>query len=195
MDVGLKEIEELSLYGVDMLIIEKEGIAEQLALFADQKGIALLNTRGFLTEYAEVLSKKSKKEGCNIAILTDFDVSGLILATKVHGAYRIGIDFETLNDLGLDIEDVEEEYKPGNHLKPLQEGGELADVYPQDWVDYVENRRVEINSVVTELDDNAKFWEWIVQKLRDRFDTRNYNRAVDVPEYVMPKCRVSYRRD
>jgi hypothetical protein len=102
-------------------------------------------------------------------------------------SYRIGIDFETLNDLGLDIEDVEEEYKPGNHLKPLQEGGEYADVYPQDWVDYVQNRRVEINSVVTELDDNAKFWEWIVQKLRDRFDTRNYNRAVDVPEYVMPK--------
>jgi hypothetical protein len=113
----------------------------------------------------------------------------LILATKVPGAYRIGIDFETLNDLGLDIEDVEEEYKPrGNHLKPLQEGGELADVYPQDWVDYVENRRVEINSIVTELDDNAKFWEWIVQKLRDRFDTRNYNRAVDIPEYMMPKC-------
>jgi hypothetical protein len=189
MDVGLKEIEELSLYGVDMLIIEKEGIAEQLALFADQKGFALLNTRGFLTEYAEVLSKKSDKEGCNIAILTDFDVSGLILATKVPGAYRIGIDFETLNDLGLDIEDVEEQYKPrGNHLKPLQEGGELADVYPQDWVDYVEDTRVEINSVVTELDDNAKFWEWIVQKLRDRFDTRNYNRAVDIPEYVMPKC-------
>ena len=189
MDVGLKEIETLSLYGTDMLIIEKEGIAEQLALFADQKGIALLNTRGFLTEYAEVLSKKSVKEGCNIAILTDFDVSGLILATKVPGAYRIGIDFETLNDLGLDIEDVEEEYKPrGNHLKPLQEGGELADVYPQDWVDYVENRRVEINSIVTELDDNAKFWEWIVQKLRDRFDTRNYNRAVDIPEYMMPKC-------
>ena len=188
MDVGLKEIETLSLYGTDMLIIEKEGIAEQLALFADQKGIALLNTRGFLTEYAEVLSKKSDKEGCNIAILTDFDVSGLILATKVPGAYRIGIDFETLNDLGLDIEDVEEEYKPGNHLKPLQEDGELADVYPQDWVDYVEDRRVEINSVVTELDDNAKFWEWIVQKLREQFDRRNYNRAVDVPEYVMPKC-------
>jgi hypothetical protein len=30
-------------------------------------------------------------------------------------------------------------------------------------------------------------WEWIVQKLRDQFNTRNYNRAVDVPEYVMPE--------
>jgi hypothetical protein len=188
MDVGLKEIEELSLYGTDMLVIEKEGVAEQLALFADQKGIALLNTRGFLTEYAEVLSKKSDKEGCNIAILTDFDVSGLVLASKVPRAHRIGIDFETLDDLGVDIEGVEEEYKPGNHLKPLQDGGQCADIYPEDWVNYVKDARVEINSVVTELDDNARFWEWIVQKLRDRFDTRNYNRAADIPEYVMPKC-------
>jgi hypothetical protein len=171
MDVDLKEIEALSLCGVDMLIIEKEGIAEQLALFADQKGIALLNT------YAEVLSKKSREEGRNIAILT-------------AGAYRIGIDFETLDDLGLNIEDVEEEYKPGNHhLKPLQEKGELAYMYPQDWIDYVEHRRIEINSVVTELHYNAKFWEWIVEKLREQFDKRNYNRAVDIATIVVCTVR------
>ena len=66
MDVGLKEIDELSLYGVDMLIIEKEGIAEQLSLFADQKGIALLNTRGFLTDYAEVLSRNQIKKAVTL---------------------------------------------------------------------------------------------------------------------------------
>jgi hypothetical protein len=98
MDVGL-EIRELSLYGIDLLIIEKEGIAEQLAPFADEKGIALLYTRGFLTDYASVLSEKSAKEGCNIAILTDFDDSGLAIAREVPDAYRIGIDFETLKDL------------------------------------------------------------------------------------------------
>jgi hypothetical protein len=55
-DVGLNEIEQLTLYGVAL-------VAEQLSVFADEKGIALLNTRGFLTEYAELLSKKSEKEG------------------------------------------------------------------------------------------------------------------------------------
>jgi 5S rRNA maturation endonuclease (ribonuclease M5) len=108
MDVGLKEIDELSLYGIALLIIEKEGVTEQLSVFADEKGIALLNTRGFLTEYAQILSKKSEKEGCKVAILTDFDASGLVLAAKAPNAYRIGIDFETLEDLGLDIRDVEE---------------------------------------------------------------------------------------
>jgi hypothetical protein len=38
-----------------MLIIEKEGIVEQLAPYADEDGIALLNTRGFLTEYARAM--------------------------------------------------------------------------------------------------------------------------------------------
>ena len=95
IDVGLNEIEQLSMYGIALLIIEKEGVAEQLSVFADEKGIALLNTRGFLTEYAEILSKKSEKEGCKVAILTDFDASGLVLAAKAPNAYGIGIDFET----------------------------------------------------------------------------------------------------
>ena len=188
-DVGLKEIEQLSLYGIALLIIEKEGVAEQLRVFADQKGIALLNTRGFLTEYAEILSKKSEKEGCKVAILTDFDASGLVLAAKAPNAYRIGIDFETIHDLGLDIKDVEEEYKPENkHLKPLQEQeGKFAGLYPKEWIDYITTKRVEINSVTEALNDNEKFWDWILNKFRTRFTNWDYTRAVDIPEYVMPK--------
>jgi DNA topoisomerase VI subunit A len=159
------EIEQLSLYGIALVIIEKEGVAEQLSVFADEKGIALLNTRGFLTEYADILSKKSEKEGCNVAILTDFDASGLVLASKAPSAYRIGIDFETLQDLGLDVKDVEEEYGPENkHLKPLQQGGKLSGVYPKEWIDYITTKRVEINSITEALNDNERFWNWIVNK-------------------------------
>ena len=39
--------------------------------FADEKGIAILNTRGFLTEYARELSELAEEKRCNIAILTD----------------------------------------------------------------------------------------------------------------------------
>jgi hypothetical protein len=189
MDVGLKELDELSMYGIALLIIEKEGVAEQLSIFADQKGIAILNTRGFLTEYAEILSRKSEKEGCNLAILTDFDASGLVLAAKVPDAYRIGIDFETLQDLVLDITDVEEEYKPGSHLGPLEEyDGKMHGTYPPEWIDYIAIKRVEINSVTEELNDNQRFWDWIVEKLRCKFTDWDYTRAVDIPEYVRPKA-------
>jgi 5S rRNA maturation endonuclease (ribonuclease M5) len=180
------------MYGIALFSIEKEGVPEQLRILADQTGVALLNTRGFLTEYAEILSKKSEKEGCKVASLSDLDASGLvlaaILAAKVPNAYRIGIDFQTLEDLGIDIEDVEEEYKPQDkHLKPLQEGGKFDGVYPSEWIDYVATNRVEINSVTEELNDNQKFWNWIVDKLRVKFTNWDYTRAVDIPEYVMPK--------
>jgi hypothetical protein len=47
-------------FGIDMLIIEKEGVVEQLAPYADEDGIALLDTRGFLTEYTSILSRIRK---------------------------------------------------------------------------------------------------------------------------------------
>ena len=92
---------ELVQYGTDMLIIEKEGVVKQLAPFADEKGIALLNTRGFLTEYASILSEQASKNGCNIAIMTDLDASGLLIASNIPEVYRIGIDFDTLDYFNL----------------------------------------------------------------------------------------------
>jgi hypothetical protein len=127
------------------------------------------------------------KELLDNAILTDFDASGLVLAAKAPNAYRIGIDFGTLQDLGLDVEHVEEEYRPGNHLDPLEQGGKLAGLYPKEWIDYITSKRIEINSVTEELNDNEKFWNWVINKFRTRFTNWDYTRAVDIPEYVMPK--------
>jgi len=194
-----------------MLIIEKEGVVKQLAPFADQKGIALLNTRGFLTEYASILSEESSKNGCNIAILTDLDASGLLIANTIPNIFRIGIDFDVLDYFDLDPSTVEEKYNPmPNHLKPLKalvtrisHDNDLYDVFPENILDlfdnltdydnglskkveYVSSKRIEIDSVMAALNDNAKFWEFILSKLQERFPTRNYNRAINVPECVMP---------
>jgi hypothetical protein len=228
-DVGLDEIDNLVQYGTDMVIVEKEGVVKQLSPFTDEKGIALLNTRGFLTEYASILSEQSRKNGCNIAILTDFDASGLLIARSVPDVYRIGIDFDTLDYFGLDPGTVEEEYKPKqNHLKPLQGLAKTGDgsrhhhydkdllnllprhivdmLFPDDlfdlWinqnninnnsnqskkdVEYVSKKRIEIDSVMAAVNDNAKFWRYILSKLEAKFPTRNYNRAINIPDYVMP---------
>jgi hypothetical protein len=189
-DVGLEEMNNLVQYGTDMLTIEKEGVVKQLAPFADEKGIALLNTRGFLTEYASILSKQASKNGCNIAILTDFDASGLLIANNIPSVYRIGIDFDMLDYFNLNPNQVEEEYKPKqNHLKPLRdtEAYNIDDsVYEA--VQYVSEKRIEIDSVLAAVNDNATFWKFILSKLEDKFPTRDYNRAIDVPKYVMPSC-------
>ena len=56
-DVGLEEMNDLVQYGTDMVIIEKEGVVKQWRHLPHEKGVALLNTRGFLTEYASILSE------------------------------------------------------------------------------------------------------------------------------------------
>ncbi len=209
-DVGLEEINDLVQYGTDMLIVEKEGVVKQLAPFADEIGIALLNSRGFLTEYASILSEESSKNGCNIVILTDLDASGLLIASTIPGVFRIGIDFNTLDYFGIDSSIVEEDYMPrSNHLKPLEalvassHDSDLFDLFPENILDlfdqltdydnslskkveYVSSKRIEIDSVMAAVNDNAKFWRFILAKLQERFATRNYNRAINVPEYVMP---------
>jgi hypothetical protein len=55
-------------------------------------------------------------------------------------------------------------------------------------VEYVSDKRIEIDSVMAAVNDNARFWKFILDKLEDKFPTRNYNRAIAIPEYVMPAC-------
>ena len=55
-------------------------------------------------------------------------------------------------------------------------------------VEYVHHKRVEIDSVLAALNNNAIFWQFIRFKLQERFPTRNYNRAIDILEYVIPDC-------
>jgi hypothetical protein len=193
-DVGLDELPQLMHLGTDLLIIEKEGVAGVMCPFADKKGIALLNTRGFLTEYATMLSDLSREDGCNVVILTDFDASGLLLAKKVTRIYRIGIDFDTLDYFGLTPEQVEEEYKPDNsHIKPLEvmasdslAEDENDDSYVlNDYLKFVNRKRIEIDSFLVKV-GNEMFWDFIIHKIDEKFPTRDCNRSVNVPEYAMP---------
>ena len=99
--VTFGELEELMKKGTDLLVIEKESIANLLMDYANKMGVAILNTRGFLVEDAEDLSELARENRCNVAVLTDWDSSGLVIASKLPKAYRIGIDEKTLEKLGL----------------------------------------------------------------------------------------------
>ena len=89
-----------------------------------ERGIAILNSRGFLTEYATELSELAEQKGCNIAILTDLDSSGLLISSNLPNAHRIGIDFKTLERIGLNQEMFKKRQKKGkgndNHLPRIK---------------------------------------------------------------------------
>ena len=176
--VGIDELTRLKKKGVVVLIIEKEGIAEQLRHLAAPYGIALVHTRGFLTEYAEDLSQLINNDGGNIAILTDFDISGMTIAFDAPKIPRIGIDFDTLIDLEISDkqEELEEVYTPDQHHLM-----HIENIYPDlKDLEYLKTRRIEINSVRRYV-GSERLWKWIISKLEDLFDHLDYNRAIRIP--------------
>lgn len=209
-DVGLDELDTLVEYGTDMLIIEKEGTIIQISSYSNSKRIALLNTRGFAVEYAAKLAKLASEKGCNISIMVDWDVSGLLIFLKLRKVIpnikRIGVDFKTIADLGLKVKNVEENYTPNkNHKKPLIKilNDSLKDARKNKDFDKIveytylinnlkylgrdgKGKRIEINSITAELKDNARFWGWTEDQIRNTFPDRIFTRSFGVPEYVQP---------
>src|SRR5437773_8799065 len=55
--VKFDDIENLAQNGTDIVLVEKMGIVEVLTEHADKYGVAIVNTRGHLTEYGKDLMK------------------------------------------------------------------------------------------------------------------------------------------
>ena len=183
--ISLDELDFLKLKGVIILIIEKRGIAELIRLIAEPSGIALLSTQGFLTENAIDLAYLTSRTGGKVAILTDYDISDIVIAHQVPEVPRIGIDEETLDDLNIlnKQKDLEEYYTPNpSHKKTVEE--DFDGNFPDVDLDYLSDRRIEINAVMKEV-GRERFWQWIVSKLEDLFgEDLSYIRAVIIPEAI-----------
>ena len=94
---------DLANNGVDIICIEKEGIVEKLSLFTGGVGIALVQSQGFVSEYGIMLAMEAKRTKANVMILTDFDVDGIKIAFELEGITRIGIDFESVDQINKQL--------------------------------------------------------------------------------------------
>jgi len=96
--VDIDSIEELAAKGVATIVIEKEGIADVLASHADKYGVALVHTKGRLTEYGKDLIEAIKKSGSGIVgILVDYDAYGHQIAEgTITETPKLGIEMETI---------------------------------------------------------------------------------------------------
>ena len=177
-DVGFDDLHSLKHKGTDLIIIEKEGMAEALTPLADKHGLALLFTRGFATKYVRDLSELSKDAGCNTCVLSDYDASGILLASKLK-VLRIGIDPKTIKYFNLERDEVDEPYEPKNHKSKIRS------LVSDEEFEYLSHRRIEINSIKTKV-GSEKFQKWVIDQLDEHFLTRNYNRAIEVPTMVKP---------
>jgi len=172
--VDVDSIKRLANKGVGIIIIEKSGIADVLAPFAEQYYIALVHTQGRFTEYGKELVEEIKEVGSIVWTLTDYDADGVNIAKETRTPTpRIGIDQSTVEWLqgsGYDIEiaDVEEEYAPR--------------VEPDD--EYLKTHRIELDSIVEKVGAEA-LWDYILYRIQlpeltpNKF---NIGKVVTLPE-------------
>ena len=60
-----------------------------------------------------MLAQAAKKGGANVMILTDFDSDGIKIAFQLEGITRIGIDFNSVNEINTQLEaELDEEQIP-----------------------------------------------------------------------------------
>jgi len=91
--VDVDSIKRLANKGIAIIVIEKSGIADVLAPFAEQYHIALVHTQGRFTEYGKDLVEEIKDVGSTVWTLTDYDADGIDIARETRTPTpRIGID-------------------------------------------------------------------------------------------------------
>jgi hypothetical protein len=96
-NVNLESITKLQNPGTDIILVEKESAVEQFVPFTTDTGIALLQSQGFLSEYAEILAKKASRLGANMGVLNDFDIAGVKMGLQFPvNAVRFGMDLQVV---------------------------------------------------------------------------------------------------
>ena len=180
--VSFDAIEELAQKGTDIVFIEKEGIIDELKLHADKYGVAMVNSRGYLTEYAHDLIEAAQDSGANIIIITDYDLSGVNLASKCSE----DIPWVTMNDNTLEYFGLQKDsslvVRATNKKlidrveEIIEEDSRFADLD----INFLRTNRIEINAVIAQVGD-LRFWKFIMDKLQELYPTRDYNRAIKLP--------------
>ncbi|PWU81182.1 MAG: hypothetical protein DLM72_08295 [Candidatus Nitrosopolaris wilkensis] len=212
----------LARLGTDIIFTEKEGLVNTLVPFTTDMGIALVQSGGWSSEYAEFLIKEAQRLGFNnIGILTDFDSQGVGIALEYLNVARLGVDLQTISDLGVNLQDVEEHIEPlkfNKKTKKMEENShwvglkakleqmnnsweidldeykqfrEFYDPFIRANLTYLRSNRVELGAITANVGPE-RFWNWLANKILDAFPQRDYNRAMKVPELLYPKPITDY---
>ena len=136
--VSYENCKQLARSGVDIICIEKEGIVEKFIPFTEGVGIALVHSQGFVSEYGIMLAMEAKRTGGNVMILTDFDTDGIKIAFELEGITRIGIDFESVDQINEHIKaelDGEDPFEPEPTLLGEVDDDDDESIYKPDMED------------------------------------------------------------
>jgi len=172
--VSYDATEDLARNGTDIIFIEKMDVVEVLSNYADKYGIALVDTQGFFTDYGRKLVEAGDTSGANVAVVSDYDASGIKLAHDAGDIPRLGVDQEMLDYFGLDKNNP-------NLSVPMKAKKDvitpIEDLVSSDVLYFLKNKKVEIDAVLAAV-GSERFWEYLIYKLEKYYPTRDYSRVI-----------------
>jgi hypothetical protein len=109
--VSYYKVEELAMNGTDVVFIEKMGMVESFRWFADKSKIALVTSTGQLTLYAKQLSELAIKSGGHVHVVVDYDISGIIIASKLGpNVPWLGVNKKWIEDFNIPLPTEPDKY-------------------------------------------------------------------------------------
>jgi hypothetical protein len=195
--VSFDSIEELAAKGTDIVFIEKQGVPEILTEWADKYGIAMVNTRGHLTEYGKDLMNAADRAGAHVVIMADYDAHGVKIASEAPTEIPwIGANDKMLEYFNLDRNLVKiqsesqgaKDYirrlvRDGEHPKGLREG-EKDNRFKDVDVDFLDYERVELDAILAQVGDE-RFFQYIIDALKEIWPKRDYNRSIEMNDLIL----------
>jgi len=187
--VSFDSVKRLAEKGTDIVFVEKEGIPDVLASWADKYGIAMVNTRGHLTEYGKDLMNAAKESGAYVVIMTDYDATGVKIASESPTDMPwIGANDRMLEYFHLDRDTVKiksETSANKDYIRSLVETGEHSDGRKDERfkdvdVDFLDEERIELDAILANVGDE-RFFQYILDTLQKLNPKRDYNRAIEIP--------------
>jgi len=185
-DVSFDTIQDLAEKGTDIVFIEKRDIVRALGKYASSVGVALVNTHGLLSDYAEDLAELANTSGAHIAIFTDYDIPGLLIASKLNqNVPRLGVDERMLRHFGISHGNTRLVI-PYNAKKDRLGPTKLRLLIKNDKrfnsndidIDFLKYEKIEIDAILSEVGAKT-LWQYLQDLLQKEFPTRDYTRVID----------------
>ena len=181
--VSFDAVNALANNGTDIVFIEKLDMVRVLGKYADKYGIALVNSHGHLSDYAQDLAKMAKVSGAHVAIVIDYDIPGILIASALQGVVWLGVDEEMLKHFGLSKENKQrvvpynpkkDRIKPGTFKEIVESDNRFHSVVD---IDFLKKNKVELDAVLSHV-GSERLWDYLMNKLKESYPTRDYSRVI-----------------
>jgi hypothetical protein len=186
-DISFDTIEDLAKKGTDIIFIEKRDIVRALGKYASRWGVALVNTHGILSDYAEDLAYLADISGAHITLLTDYDIPGILIASKLKESVpRLGVDERMLRYFNMSHENKMLVIPYSAKVARLTEIN-LDALVNRDKrfkskkvidLEFLKQHKIEIDAILAQVGPES-LWEYLRALLKKEFPRRNYLRVID----------------